>query len=539
MQQTISKIYDFLDNRLSPTLVRDLRQLVRNRFIVVMLNLYLLILTVGTLMTITAQSARARLEGAGEGLYYFDIVFFFIFTFIVVNLYTAVIMSQERITNDLMFTSTIKPSGFVFGKLSSALVLTGMLFCATLPFITIAYMLRGIDLQTIFESCLMIGLMLLVSLSMTVLVFCRTKTYVQMIGLLILYAILCWIGLASVLGAFFSYMGPAAHLFSGTSVAWWEFALVTAFVLLTVLVVLSGAISRVAAASTNRMMPFRITYTIYMLLTLAASFLITIFASGVVSGWDTLPLMTVFIHYFFFLTMIVISTCGRDKWGLRIKRTIPKNPLLRLLLFPFYSGAINGMAWLALLAGILLGAFYLAVHFFNLSASTMYRYSGDANEMLLYGSTWAIMTYAFCTLAMVVRAKVFRRHLAAEHTWLLAVAMFGAFYSIYFTIRVLLSDDRAHYGFYLEADTIERTLLIAALWALFATILFVPWALRQLPNFTPKVGEYELTYEKAKKIIDHLLPPLNRASEQSPFEGMSNFVDKTADPDESPDKENL
>ena len=515
--QVLSKIYDFLDNRLSPTLVRDIRQLVRNRFITVMLNLYLLVLTLGTLITITTQSAQARLEGAGEWLYGFDIVFFFIFTFIVVNLYTAVIMSQERITNDLMFTSIIKPSGFVFGKLSSALVLTGMLFCVTLPFITIAYMLRGIDLQTIIQSCFVIGLMLLVSLSTTILVFCRTKTYVMMIGLLILYAILCFIGIWTFFAAFVFSYGPS--FFMG-STAWWQFALGGLFVLLTVLVILSGAISRVAAASTNRMMPFRITYTLYLLVTLGGAFLIEIFSMGLTTLILGLPMPMVFVHYFFFLAMIVISTCGRDNWGPRIKRMIPRNILFRFVLFPFYSGAVNGVVWLFLIAGILLSSFFLALPF--VTGGRLLAPS-DVNVVLRYASTWAIMVYAFCTLAMVIRAKLLKRHLAAEHTWLLAIAIFGTFYSIYYIIRVLFTENRAYYTFYFEADTIERTMFIAVLWAAFATILFLPWALRRLPNFTPRIGEREMTYEKAKMAIDRLLPN----SETPSPEGMTSNVDKT------------
>jgi hypothetical protein len=105
------------------------------------------------------------------------------------------------------------------------------------------------------------------------------------------------------------------------------------------------------------------------------------------------------------------------------------------------------------------------------------------NDALMYGGTWAIMTYAFSTLAMMVRIKLLKRFLGAENTWLLALAFFGGFYATYFSIRIMLYDDTSHYGYYLESDTIERTLLIAILWAILASILFVPWALRQLPKF--------------------------------------------------------
>ena len=479
----MNAIYDFLDNRLSPTLVRDIRQLVRNRFITVMLNLYVLILTLITLAAITFQSARTQLEGTGEGLYATDLIFFFLFTFIVVNLYTAVMMSQERITNDLMFTTTIPPSGFVFGKLSSALVLAGMLFCVTLPFITIAYMLRGIDLQTILQTCFLVILMLGFSLSMTILIFSRVKTYVMMIGLLILYAILCWSGVFGFIGILVSFLGARWGGIIGTAPGLWQLAIGGVFVIMTALVILTAAMSRVASTNTNRIMPFRITYTVYMLLTLGASFAITAYYSHAVMSLDALPLFMVFFHYGFFLLLIVISTCGRDNWGLRLKRTIPQNLILRCLLFPFYSGAINGMVWLLGIACVLVGCFFAAAH---ISSSPMLSNFDDARETLKYGFTWVVMAYAFCTLAMMIRIKFLKRYLTPENTWLLALAIFGGFYATYFTIQFLLTDDRARYGFYLEADSIERTLFIAALWALLASILFVPWALRQLPMFTPE-----------------------------------------------------
>jgi len=106
---------------------------------------------------------------------------------------------------------------------------------------------------------------------------------------------------------------------------------------------------------------------------------------------------------------------------------------------------------------------------------------------LMYGGTGAIMTYAFCTLAMMLRIWLLRRQLAPEHTWLLALALIGTFYSIYFGIRFMLYYDSTQYGFYFGDDTIEQTLFIACLWATLATLLFLPWAIRQLPNFSPEI----------------------------------------------------
>jgi len=283
--------------------------------------------------------------------------------------------------------------------------------------------------------------------------------------------------LSSALG--WGWGGPMMGLSGGG----WELVLIGALVILTALVILAGAISRVAPTNTNRIMPFRITYTVYLILTLGGSFLISRYLGTSAMVLDTLPVLMVFVHYFFFLTLIVISTCGRDNWGLRLKRTIPNNLILRCLLFPFYSGAINGIVWLIGIAGVLLVGLFGAAAIVKSGRITD---PSDVHELLMYAGTWAIMTYAFCTLAMMLRIKLLRRQLGPEHTWLLAISLIGGFFAIYFTILILMTEQREQYGFDFETPTIERLLIAAVLWAILATLLFLPWAIRQLPKFTPK-----------------------------------------------------
>jgi hypothetical protein len=200
------------------------------------------------------------------------------------------------------------------------------------------------------------------------------------------------------------------------------------------------------------------------------------------SSMEDLPIMLVVFHYFFFLALIMISTCGRVQWGLRLKRTIPRNIIFRCLLFPFYSGAINGIVWLIGIATVLLCSYFLALSFYAGGGRI-----SDTYDALIYSGTWAIMTYAFCTLAMMIRMKLLWRQLTPEHTWLLALALLGGFFAVYFTVSILMSDQRAHYGFYLETPTIEQLLAIAVLWATLATVLFIPWAILQLPKFSPEI----------------------------------------------------
>src|SRR5262249_7189048 len=47
---------------------------------------------------------------------------------------------------------------------------------------------------------------------------------------------------------------------------------------------------------------------------------------------------------------IGIAIHEREHWGMRVARTIPRAPLLRLLAFPLYSGAAGGILFSLLLA---------------------------------------------------------------------------------------------------------------------------------------------------------------------------------------------
>ena len=61
------------------------------------------------------------------------------------------------------------------------------------------------------------------------------------------------------------------------------------------------------------------------------------------------------------LLMIVVALgmviCSADKIGPRIRQDIPRNPLLRILAFPFFNGAFSGLIWITgLFAATLLAA---------------------------------------------------------------------------------------------------------------------------------------------------------------------------------------
>ena len=69
-----------------------------------------------------------------------------------VPLYAAVRLTMERNDSniDLLFITTIAPAAIIRGKFWSAVALTALIYSASMPFLTFTYLLRGIDLPSIF-----------------------------------------------------------------------------------------------------------------------------------------------------------------------------------------------------------------------------------------------------------------------------------------------------------------------------------------------------------------------------------------------------
>ncbi|MDE0043340.1 MAG: hypothetical protein OXT74_14975, partial [Candidatus Poribacteria bacterium] len=62
-------------------------------------------------------------------------------------------MATERSVEnvDLLFITNLRPWSIIWGKFLAALALTVLLYSAGMPFISFTYLLRGIDLLSIFS----------------------------------------------------------------------------------------------------------------------------------------------------------------------------------------------------------------------------------------------------------------------------------------------------------------------------------------------------------------------------------------------------
>lgn len=141
-------------DRLNPILLRELRQMSRNRFVITLVigllatcfalsSAYLLIQVGG--QAVSMQNWRAT--DLGRGLLYLLLPVLAGCMLVMIPLFVAIRFGWERSEKhlDLMYISTLEPREIVVAKLQSALHLAMLSVAVCLPFLALTYRLRGVD----------------------------------------------------------------------------------------------------------------------------------------------------------------------------------------------------------------------------------------------------------------------------------------------------------------------------------------------------------------------------------------------------------
>ena len=126
----------FLDDRVNPIVVKELRQAVKSWFIVGLLLLLLSVLTLIQLIWVMSSTDLGSTSSDGGR----DLFLVFQGTLLAISLlglpvYTGVRLAAERAsaTSDLLYVTTIRPWSIVWGKLAAGVVVTLLVFAACAP----------------------------------------------------------------------------------------------------------------------------------------------------------------------------------------------------------------------------------------------------------------------------------------------------------------------------------------------------------------------------------------------------------------------
>ncbi len=441
---SMSALVDRVDDWINPIVIKELRQAVKSRVVVGILMVFMgvqLLLLGWFMLAETGDdsnidwTAGNKVFQGQQGILMFTLM-------LLVPAYAAVRLGAERsdYNVDLLFISTLRPRSIISGKLFAALVLAMLIFSTCAPFMTFTYLLRGIDIPTIL-TVLGIDLLFMLISSMLALFLAAVpgpraiKFFLAFLGFIFL-ALLCWGMIGTTLGLI---MGGTA--FFGDLFDFWVVLGVTVAGLLGLVgMVFFYSVALISPPTSNRILPMRV-YLFALWLIMGGSLF------GVSYSYKPNPSIGPIIFWVLGGTILAcvqfcISICERERWGPRVKRSIPRRLWVRLPAFLFWTGSAGGITLTTLLAaGTLWSAWWWCNKFGTGSL--------DWEGLLTFLDVMMIIflyTYCYGLTAVLVRTHILAGQMKSSLTWLVGLLLVGLGSSIPAVIAYFFFSDQFRYS---------------------------------------------------------------------------------------------
>ena len=484
--KSIGDSLEKMNDRLNPIVVKELRQAVQGKFLIVVVICFLCIqlLTMGIFL-ITDESIS---ESFDAGLKIFPVLLWNLLATCVlfVPAYTGFRLISERADAnvDLLFITTLRPRSIIWGKFLAAIILTVLLYSACMPFMTFTYLLRGIDLPSIFILLTLDFVVVAVGIQCAILIGCIPANRGLKVILGVVWLVIIFVGLniITLFSMFLLDFGIGSQLDS------WKFwrgalgVLVGGGAFIGFLALLSIAL--ISPLSTNRALPVRIFVTATWLLTAIGAAIWSIGVNGLtpITVWAILNILLYSIGLF-------VAVSEREHLGRRVRRTIPRKWLLRPLAFLFYSGDASGVAWSSLM--IILTLLFMGIWLI------IFPQMQTEDNIEAIGALACLGLYAFSYAlgASLIRRRFLAYRVTGAYTWVIALILLGVTTTIIPLLLFFLYGEwnkewlvASPLGPLLFSDTegfVSNSIAIASVCAIFVGVLSLPWFIRRIGDFRP------------------------------------------------------
>ncbi|NBR86861.1 MAG: ABC transporter permease [Verrucomicrobia bacterium] len=353
----------------NPIVVKELRQAVRSWAITGMLLVFLTILFFVTVGFLLGESFTINPNQAlGRDIFQVFLPVLSVVGFFFIPIYVAGRLTAERQEGnvDMLYITTLSPARIIRGKLLCGIYLTVLFFSVCAPFMVFTNLLRGIDLPTVFVLLTIAFLLSVLSLQAAIFLSCLPASK----GLKILVGAPSGMFMMSLVGMMVAMSSEMMREGVGSRLGTWDFWGPTLSALLLGLLLFGffhlAAIALVSPPSANRALPLRAYLTGTWLLTLGVAVAWSVSGGSLepMNSWSSVVTGGLIVA-------LLIAVSEGDDVSLRIRRTIPINPMKRALAFFFYSGSAGGLAWACMLsvATVLLGALATQTDWLNLLGS--------------------------------------------------------------------------------------------------------------------------------------------------------------------------
>ncbi|MDR1477947.1 MAG: hypothetical protein LBJ00_03305 [Planctomycetaceae bacterium] len=403
----------FFDNNLNPVFLREIRQFVRNNFIVVLTNLYVFLLAfVFLFYLVSGNSLNVNVSIVGSSMVLgSSVILLFghivgLACFLSVVLRTVFCTSFDWINDELLFYSRVKPSTIVFGKLLTGIVITLILTSITMPFVVLLYFMGGIDLLDVLLAFVGVFVTVQVMNALAILIASMSKnSFAPYISLVALSAMLCGVHvLAQMVIDEWKNMPHSEMLSEYTTFLIGAFSLFALFA--------GGAIANFLPKKSDRSFHVRLIATVIFV----TAFVCVLSGFLVLAMLDMLPLFE-FIGVTVLTLLLPFVVCESDQWSLRIRRSLPRSLIRRFILFPFYTGSACGLVWVGLIVAALVCIDWLV--FLRDRDSLFLR---DQSIVCRVITLLFIFSFDICVTAMLIRSH-FLKWLDTSRVWLIAACI--------------------------------------------------------------------------------------------------------------------
>jgi hypothetical protein len=477
---TAQRIAQRIDDGVNPIVVKELRQAIGGKFLPAVLMLFLLVQLFAMAMAVW----MARIDDdfiAGRGVFIVLETVLMATCLLFLPAYAGLRLSAERNENntDLLYITTIRPRSIVWGKFLAAMVLAVLLFSACTPFLALTFLLRGIDLPTIFFLLSINFVTVAVGVMFAIFMACipakRSTRFV--LGLVTLGA------MVGVFSSAFGFSMAATTFGFGPSMGTWEFwagfATSIGFVVLGMGLAIVLSVAMISPPSSNRALYVRL-YLLGLWLISAAA------AAAWTYYWKDLEVMIVWVGGTLCLLGLVMlgSISERDDLGPRVRRAVPRFAPLRIPAFLFFSGSAGGVAWTLLMTG----ATFAVAHYAHKwaidqslpSAKYMPEFLDVAGVLTLYA-------LAYLLTALFLRRTILSWLIIPVNTYALALILMALGSIIPFLIMLLATDARFNREMPWLMITVPFTVLgnekttnqwwFVSIWAAVIGAITLPWIL--------------------------------------------------------------
>lgn len=480
-----------VNNRLSdwinPIAIKEMRQAVKGRILTWMLILFLLVqlIIMGGGMLLNEFSTADF--NAGPPLLAALLFSLLVICLLFLPAIFGLRLSSERVQGriDLLFVTDMSPYSIIWGKTLAGIGLTLLLFSTSMPFLTLTYLLRGVDLPSIFIMMVLNFIVVVLTIQAALFLACFP-------GGLISRGIRFLFGLG---GAIFALSMMSSLSFSltmsgiGSQLGTWQFwgpaLTVAGFILLAMgfLYVLSAV--AISPPSSNRAPVVRIYLLVIWLSTSLCCLLWYLNTHE-----REIALVWLFPMLILFCLSFVVSLSERYDYGPRIRAKIPRRRLLRIPLFFLYSGACGGMFFSLLMMGLTLGVFYL---FCTIDPIIEKVLTQDVHMMIMTSCLYLI---CYGLSALLLRRLFFSKdHPNVTTVMISLILMTSISLAPYLFAWIFVYRDIDRIPDYwslgnplivfMEPTILGDALNLTIVWALVVLALNVPWFAGQIRRFKP------------------------------------------------------